>query len=184
MDNEIWCDVKGYEGKYQVSNMGRVKSLNYRCTGKERILKPLKRGNGYLFVLLYQGGKYKECFVHRLVLMTFNPCTDMENLDCNHLDEDKENNNLSNLQWTSHKENINYGTHNARVTEKNSIPIVQLSLEGKYIRSWKSSMDAERIGGFTNQNITECCKGKRKTHGGYKWMYLSEFMDKHNGIID
>ena len=189
---EIWCDVKGYEGLYQVSNKGRVKSL-YNGRHKkfrEKILSPQKNSQGYLFVRFYKNRKFKDYKVHRLVLSTFNPVDGMGNLDCNHLDENKENNNLSNLQWTTHKDNINHGTRNARVSEKNtngkcSIPIAQLALDGKYIRSYKSSHDAEREGGgFNRSSIIACCKGKLKTHGGFKWMYLSEFLDKHNGIIN
>ena len=184
MNEEIWCDIKNYEGLYQVSNKGRVKSLNYKCTGKEQILRPCKNTSGYLYVNFRKNGKRKMYTIHRLVLMTFNPVDGMENLEVNHLDENKENNNLSNLQWTTRKENINYGTHNARIAEKKSTPIVQLNLDGKYIRSYKSSREAEREGGYNQGHIINCCKGKRKTHRNYKWMYLSEYMDKYNGIID
>ena len=189
---EIWCDVKGYEGLYQVSTWGRVKSLE-RVTSlgrrvNEKILSPRKDGRGYLFVYLFKGGIYKSYRVHRLVLSTFNPIENMENLDCNHLDEDKTNNHLSNLEWTTHKENCNHGTRIARIAEKNSIPIVQLALDGKYIRSWKSSHDVER-GGYSRGNIIQCCKNKYIREGNniykdYRWMYLSEFLDKYNGIID
>ena len=194
MDKEIWCDVKGYEGLYQVSNWGRVKSLNYNHTGKEKLLRPGKDGWDYLFVYLWKGGERKRYKIHRLVLSTFNPIENMENLDCNHLDENKENNHLSNLEWTTHKENCNHGTRNARVSEKNtngknSTPIVQLNLDGKYIRSYKSSMDAQRLGGFNPSNIIKCCKNKYMRDGnniykGYRFMYLSEYMDKYCGIID
>ena len=184
MDEEIWKDIKGFEGKFQVSNCGRVKSLNYRRTGKEKILCPFNNMHGYLQINLWKGGKYKTYKVHRLVLMTFSPVADMDKLDINHKDECKTNNNLSNLEWCTRGYNNNYGTHNARVAEKKSIPIVQLTIGGKYIRSWKSAHDAERTGGFNNGNINNCCKGRHKTHGGFRWMYLSEFLDRHNGIID
>ena len=192
MDNEIWRDIEGFEGRYQVSNMGRIKSLErVDSLGRrvnERILSPGKDGKGYLFVILCKGGERKRYFIHRLCLMTFNPHPDMENLQVNHIDENKTNNHLSNLEWTTCKENINHGTRNDRVAEMNtngkkSIPIVQLTIEGKFIKAWKSSRDAER-GGFTNSSIIACCKGKLKTHKGFRWMYLSEFLDKNCGIID
>ena len=185
---EIWRDIKNYEGKYAVSNLGRVKSLERTDSiGRrvnERILSPGKHGNGYLFVYLCEGGERKMYDVHRLVLMTFSPVENMENLDCNHLDENKENNHLSNLEWVTHKENCNHGTRNDRIAEKMtngklSIPIAQLTQEGKFVKAWESSMDAER-GGFTQQNIIKCCKGRRKTHGGYRFMYLKDWLKEHN----
>ena len=184
MDKEIWKDIEGYEGLYQVSNWGNVKSLNYNHTGKEKLLSLHKNRYDYITVDFSKNGKHKTYKVHRLVLQNFAPCDNMKSLQVNHIDEDKTNNHLSNLEWVTHKENINHGTRNDRVDEKKSIPIVQLSLEGKYIRSYESSMDAEREGGFHQGNIINCCKGKRKSHGGYKWMYLSEFLDKYCGIID
>lgn len=190
MDNhEIWKDVCGYEGMYAVSNMGRVKSLNYRRSGKEEILSPCKNGRGYMQVYLSKEGNHMFYGVHRLVLMTFSPIENMENLEVNHIDENKENNRLENLEWVTHKENQNHGTHNARAAEKKSIPIVQLSIEGRYIRSYKSSHDVERIGGFYQSAIIQCCKNKYIREGnniykGYRWCYLSEFIDKNCGIID
>lgn len=190
MIEEIWKDIEGYNGKYQISNMGRVKSLvDNHGKFREKILRPSNDGWGYLFVYLYKGGEHKMHKVHRLVLMAFNPVADMDNLQINHIDENKTNNNLSNLEWCTCKENCNHGTRNDRVSEKNtngknSIPIVQLSLNGHYIRSYKSSRDAQRIEGFNHSHIIKCCKGKYKTHKGYRFMYLSEYMDKNNGIID
>ena len=179
---EIFKDIEGYEGLYAVSNWGRVKSLeridSLGRVVKEKILRPGKYGRGYLHVCLFKGGECKMYTVHRLVLSTFNPVANMENLDCNHRDEDKENNNLSNLEWITHKENINHGTRNKRAGEKKSTPIAQLNLEGKFVKAWKSGIDAERIGGYNNSNIIKCCKGRLKTHGGYKWQYLSEYI--HN----
>ena len=185
MIKEEWRDIVGYEGLYAVSNCGRVKSLErVDSLGRrvnERILSLGKDRYGYLFVDFCKCGKSKRYSVHRLVLMTFNPCPDSESLQVNHLDENKENNNLSNLEWTTHENNINYGTRNDRAAEKKSIPIVQIDPStNKIINVWGSSMAAEREGGFTNQNITACCKGRRKTHGGYRWMYLKDWLKEHN----
>ena len=206
MDNEVWKDIVDYEGLYQVSNLGNVKSLGNDKSRREKILSPGKYGNGYLYVILCRNGERKLHSIHRLVLMTFAPCENMENLQVNHLDENKENNNLNNLEWVTCKDNINHGTRNDRVSEKlrgrtlseehkrkiskaKSIPIVQLTPEGKYIRSYKSSHEAERECGFNNGAIIQCCNNKYLREGNniykdYRWMYLSEFLDKHNGIID
>ena len=186
---EIWKDVRGYEGLYAVSNWGRVKSLGNDKSRKEKILRLSKYGRGYLKVNLWKEGKRTTYIVHRLVLSTFSPVENMDELDVNHIDEVKTNNNLNNLEWCTHKENINHGTRNDRVAEKmtngkTSLPIAQLTLDGKFIKAWKSIKDAQRLGGFTHQRVNECCKGKRKTYKGYRWMYLSEYMDKYCGIIE
>ena len=106
---EEWRDIKGYEGKYQVSNLGRVKSLNYRRTGKEEILTNTPNEKGYLYLFLYKKGKRKPYYIHRLVTDAFivNPNNYEE---VNHKDEDKTNNNVDNLEWCSRKYNMNYGT--------------------------------------------------------------------------
>ena len=174
---EEWRAINGYEGLYEVSNMGRVKSLNYRHTGKKHILKPGKDGWGYLFIYLCKEGSRKKYTIHRLVLTTYNPVENMDKLQVNHINEKKADNRLDNLEWMTCKENCNHGTRNARVAEKNSIPIVQLSLDGKYIRSWKSSHEAERDG-FNRGNINSCCKGRLKTHGGFRWCYLYSYISK------
>ena len=183
MIEEEWRDVKGYEGLYQVSNLGRVKSLNYKRTGKSKILRPQGTRLGYLRIRLFKGGECKRHYIHRLVLMTFSPVENMENLDCNHLDENKENNNLNNLEWCTRSYNNTYNGRHKRVAEKNtngkcSIPIVQLSQDGKLIKVWKSSHDAER-GGFNQGAIIQCCKNKFHREGnniykGYKWQYIHE----------
>lgn len=190
---EEWRDVCGYEGKYQVSNLGNVKSLNYHLTGKEQILRPRKNEGGYIQVTLSKNGKCKTYKIHRLVLSTFNPCDNMDKLDINHIDEVKTNNRLENLEWCDRSYNINHGTRNKRVAEKNtngkkSVPIVQLSLDGKFIKAWKSSHDAERIGGYKQTNIIQCCKNKYIREGnniykGYKWQYLYDYISKIDSRI-
>ena len=115
---EIWKSIKNYEGLYEVSNLGRVKSLNYNKTGKEQILKPAKVKNGYLLVGLCNNKKVKTYHVHRLVAQTFIPNpNDLPQV--NHKDEDKENNCIDNLEWCSAEYNMNYGTRNKRIGKAN-----------------------------------------------------------------
>ena len=102
---EIWKPVRNYEGLYEVSNMGRVKSLNYNRTGKERIMKGLDNGHGYLFVQLCKDGKAKNCRINRLVAMAFIPNPD--NLpEVNHKDKIRTNNRVDNLEWCTTQYNI------------------------------------------------------------------------------
>ena len=167
MKNEVWKDIKGYEGHYQVSDKGRVKSVKF---GKEKILKPARDTKGYLAVQLCKNGEIKRCFVHRLVAQTFiqNP----NNLPhINHKDEDKTNNSVQNLEWCDSKYNNNYGTHNQRVAEKRSKPVLQYTLDGKFVKKWKSQSDVERNLGYSQRNISACCRGKYKSLYGYVWKY-------------
>ena len=173
---EEYRDIKGFEGLYQVSNLGNVKSLNYRRTGKEEILKAGDNGDGYLQVVLCKGGKDKTCTVHRLVAEAFLENTN--NLpEVNHKDEDKTNNNVQNLEWCSSKYNCNHGTRNRRVAEantnnpKSSIAVICISKISGLITEFPSTAEAERITGIDHSNIAKCCNGKRKSCGGYYWMY-------------
>ena len=111
---EIWRDVKGFEGLYRVSNLGRVKSF-YGL--KEKILKPGILNNGYYRVILCKQSVKKTYLVHRLVWETFND-TIPEGLQVNHINEIKTDNRLSNLNLMTQKENINWGTRNERIAKK------------------------------------------------------------------
>ena len=172
MKKEIWKDIKGYEGRYQVSNMGRVKSLDRTFINKigrkqhtkERILKLGTDKDGYLRVALCKGsGNGKLFFVHRLVCEAFHENT--ENKPCvNHIDEDKTNNTASNLEWCTVKENCNHGTRNARVGEAVakalSKPVGQYTRDGKLIKIWQSTHEVERQLGFDNYFISKAHEGK------------------------
>lgn len=180
---EIWRDIEGYHN-YQVSNLGRVKSLNYNKTGKEKILKNSKNKDGYLFARLYKEGKVKTFKVHRLVAQVFIPNPD--NLpQVNHKDENKTNNCVENLEWCTAQYNTNYGTHNERMAKAKSLHILQFNKEGNFIRKWESIRDIERDLDFNNGNISKCCKGKYKTAYGFKWCYhyKSLWEKKHIPLI-
>lgn len=166
---EIWKDIKGYEGKYQVSNYGNVKSL-FRY---KKILKPALQTKGYLCVMLYKPNK--RFLIHRLVAEAFIPNPD--NLPCvNHKDENPTNNHVDNLEYCTHKYNNEYGTRLKRVREtqqknhKLSKKVYQYTIEGKFVREWESIMECGR-NGFHQSCVSLCCRGERKTHRGYIWSY-------------
>ena len=168
---EEWKDIKGYEGRYQVSNMGRIKSLpRMTRTGYRNgvMLKPIKSSLGYMLV----GLSRKLYKVHRLVAETFldNP----QNLKyINHKDEDKTNNCVSNLEWCTCEYNNNYGTRNQRISLNSSRKrkILQCDLSGNVIKEWESIMSASKYYGVTRTNICSCCNGRQKTSAGYTWRY-------------
>lgn len=180
---EIWKDIKGYEGLYQVSNFGRVRSLNYRRTGKVEVLSTGEVGRGYLHVKLCKNGKWKPFLVHRLVAEAFIPNL-LNYSDVNHIDEDKHNNfagtpenNFTdgNLEWCDRKYNCNYGTRIEHITEKTtngkcSKPVLQFSKTGELVREWPSIREAGR-NGFDFRNVSACCRGEYKQHKGYIWRY-------------
>ena len=185
---EIWRTViaKGetYDN-YQVSNLGRLMSLNYNGTGKPGLMEPANV-NGYLQVQLWKNRKGKLCKVHRLVAEAFLDNT--ENLpQVNHKDEDKTNNFVflnedgsvdkekSNLEWNTPKENSNHGTRTKRVAKANtngirSKPVLQLSLSGELIREWPSIGECGR-NGFSKGNVWACCNGKKPQYKGFLWIY-------------
>lgn len=114
---EIWKDIEGYEGLYEVSNTGKVRSMNYKHTGNVKELKPLNNGRGYLIVQLYKDRKMKSYMVHRLVAKAFLEDWSMWFSEINHKDEDKTNNSVDNLEYSDRKYNINYGTRNERMVQ-------------------------------------------------------------------
>lgn len=202
MKKEIWKDIIGYEGLYQVSNLGRVKSLGNGKSKKEKILKQGTNSCGYYQIKLYQNGKYKTYKIHRLVAQTFldNP---NNYYSVNHRDENKQNNCIENLEWCTQEYNVNYGTRNERQSKTlkerkinvgkklskehieklklknignqyNSKPIVQIDNNDLIIGVYDSAIQASNELGIDNSSIVKCCKGKRNSVGGFKWKYLEE----------
>ena len=166
-EEEIWCPIKGYEGLYEVSDKGRVKSLKF---GKERIMKNIRNKDGYLSVGLRKNREQKWYMVHRLVAKTFIPNPD--NLpEVNHKDEDKINNKVSNLEWCDRKYNQNYGTGIQRMAEKKSKSVLQYTKSGEFVKEWKSGMDVQRNTNYSRCDISLCCNGKLKSANGFVWKF-------------
>ena len=173
---EIWKDIKGYEGLYQISNMGRVKRLAGKGCKQERILKAKKDNSGYLLVHLYKDGKSKYYLVHRLVAQAF--LENQDNLpEVNHKDEDKQNNCMENLEYCSRSYNMTYNGRAKKVAEKNinnsrkSKPVIGINKVSGLILEFSSINEASRQTSISLGGICECCKGKRKSIKGYYWLY-------------
>ena len=161
--DEIWHDIEGYEGLYQISNKGRVKSL-YKAS--ERILRPGINGSGYMFVCLYKNHIIQQPRIHRLVAEAFIPNLDNKP-EVNHKDENKKNNCVENLEWIRHIDNCNYGTRNKRLSRK----LLQYSKDGEFIKEWQSAVEVKRVLGIDHGNIARCCKGRYKSAGNFIWKY-------------
>ena len=159
---EIWKDIEGYEGLYQVSNEGRVRSFH---RNREKILKSSDNGTGYLMVGLSLDKKYKKCLIHRLVAKAFIPNPN-NLLEVNHKDECKTNNSVENLEWCSSKYNNNYGSR----TEKTSKKVYQYTFSGTLVKIWSSAAECGR-NGYNLGHVASCCRGKEKKHKGFKWSY-------------
>lgn len=189
---EEWKDVVGYEGLYEVSNLGNVRSLSrtahvvrgkseytYSVCGK--VIVPQRRQHGYLAVCLYghggKNGRFTQKSVHRIVAEAFieNP---MGYEEVNHKNEDKTDNRAENLEWCTHKQNTLYGTAIQRRVEKvrngvRSKPIEQYTIDGKYVATFPSMQEAGRQG-FAAGNIHKAIHGKYTHAYGYKWRYASQ----------
>lgn len=173
---EQWKDIKGFEGLYQVSNEGRVKSLGNDKSRKEKILKGRNNGKGYLVVCLWKDGKRVWKLIHRLVAETFLPNPNNYK-EVNHKDECKTNNSVDNLEWCDRSYNINYGTRNQKVAEKQindptkSKRVDQIdAVTGEVIRQWTSARECGR-NGFDQGTVSACARGLYKQYKGYIWKY-------------
>lgn len=170
---EIWRPIVGYENLYEVSNTGRVRSLNYMRTGKVRELKPETNSGGYLYVRLCRDGKVKSRYVHQLVIEAFvGPRP--EGYEINHINEDKRNNSVENLEYSTHRDNINHGTRNERMAATQSMPVLEYGAfaDLAWAKSWPSTAEAGRSGGYDIGNVSACCNGKRRTHHGKIFRYV------------
>lgn len=189
---EIWKDILGYEGFYQVSNLGRVKRLvewrgndySSRYISCSKIMSPYLDHNGYERICLSMHGTCKHCRIHQLVARAFIP-NPYNYPQINHIDEDKTNNCVSNLEWCTQTYNNKYGTRGKRIgiTNHNSKgakrSVLQYDLDGNFIQRWKSMQDAsDTLIGVSVSKICACCRGNRPHHRGFIWKY--EFPDERN----
>ena len=157
-----WKTIKGFEG-YMISTDGQVKNIK---TGK--ILKGFKNKKGYLQVPFYKNGKRIQPYIHKLVAEAFidNP----ENkTQVNHIDGNKTNNNVNNLEWCNNRENQIHAIKNH--LRKNIKAVYQYNKDNTFIKKWESSAEVMRVLGIDRGHINACCNGKRKTAGGYIWSF-------------
>ena len=168
---EVWKEIKGYNGIYFISNEGRIKSFQ---NGNCKILKAKKGKTDYMMIGLTKDKKRKWFYVHRLVLMTFCPNNNSEKMQVNHKDENKNNNNLNNLEWVTRKQNCNYGNRNFKINQKNLNRADQslkvLCVETNII--FPSASEAQRQTKVNLSNLLKVCYGKAKTAGGYHWKFV------------
>jgi hypothetical protein len=183
--NEIWKDIKGYEGMYQISNIGRVKSLKRITRFKnrdsvrieeEKILKLAKHHKGYLKAQLRKNDKLKRYFIHRLVAEAFIPNPHNKET-VNHKDGDKSNNTVENLEWMTNQENMKHAydtgiRNNDKVSVAKYKPVAQFTKDGTLISTFVSVKEAVEKTGIGQSNISACCLGRYKTTHGYVFKYI------------
>lgn len=171
---EIWKDVKGYEGLYQVSNFGNVKSFPRNGTiKKERILKQIVDSNDYLIVGLHKNNKSKKVCVHWLVANAFIPKKENDEV-INHINGNKFDNSLKNLERCTQKHNVRESYRIGLEKPYNEKIVLQYDLNGNFIKEWKSACEAERQLKISQANISACCRNVRKTTGKCIWRFKEE----------
>lgn len=178
---EIWKDVVGYEGLYQVSNLGRVRSLNFYRKKRIGVLRQKKLNTGYMALDLYKDRMPRTLNVHRLVAIAF-----VENKDglpwVNHIDGNKQNNAASNLEWCTAKQNTEhakrtglrkqsnvagmYGIH-----KKTQKAVNQFTKDGEFVARWDSMLAAARSFHCTQRCISACASGRTKSSMGFVWRF-------------
>ena len=164
---ELWRNIDGYQN-YQVSNLGNVRSMNYRGTGETKQLVPKENNCGRLWVEL----KGKPFLIHRLVAMAFLP-NENNFPQINHIDENPKNNRVDNLEWCTGEYNRKafLNNHKGGRAKKNVIPVNQIDLCGNIVRQWEDSRTIANETGMSQWSITQCCDGKRNTAYGFRWQY-------------
>lgn len=182
---EIWKRIPGFEGRYSVSNMGRVKVhesyLNGSGGGKrripEKILKQNETNSGYKTVGLGRriDGTRKTRTVHKLVALAFIPNPDNK-ATVNHIDENKHNNRADNLEWCTYKENMHHNNDSMikRGAETQRQYFGQYTVDGTLIKVWHGFKKMDRETEFRRRSVWLCCRGKQKTYKGYVWKYMTK----------
>lgn len=183
---EVWKDIEGYEGAYRVSNLGHILSVRFGPKSNSvpvnpvsKIMRQSRSSSGYLHVQLYKNGKSSTKLVHILVAQAFIPNPENKP-EVNHIDGNKNNNRVDNLEWSTKSENqrhaINIGLRQAspnigKIGElsKSSKPVLQYDLQGNFVKKWSSYADAARYYGCSYTSIGNCAHGRHKTCQGYMW---------------
>lgn len=167
MKKEIWRDIPGYEGLYEVSSYGNIRSTRRKGTSGG-IKKATVNQDGYLRVKLCKDGREKKLMVHRLVYEAFfGPMP--ENTEINHIDENKKNNHIENIEAITHLQNIKHGTGVRRCAAAHHKPVAQYSTDGELIAIYGSRKEATQKTGVRGSGISLAIHGKNKTAGGFIW---------------
>ena len=170
---EHWKDVEGFEDLYSISDTGKVLSKR-----SGRIRKTSVNNSGHECIRIYKNKKQYNFTIHRLVAMTFIP-NPLSLKEINHIDENKLNNNVQNLEWCTRKYNQEYSGNikkfvnagAAAVKRIRSKKVVQYTLDGEFIKEWLSAREAEAALGIARTGIGKCCLGQYKQCGGYLWSF-------------
>lgn len=173
---EIFKDIQGYEGLYQVSNLGNVRNII-----SNKPIKGYKNNEGYLNLRLYKDKNRKSFKIHRLVGFAFIPIIEGK-LNINHINGIKNDNRVENLEWCNQSENVTHGYRvlNSKggfknnpeyIKNKHSKSVTQYNLNNIPIKTWKSASEIERVLGFSRSCISDCCNNKIKTSAGYIWKF-------------
>lgn len=187
--SEVWKDVEGYEGLYQVSNLGRVKSLNYNKTGKSKIMKSHLNSKGYYVVALSKSGVHKTKCIHVLLAQSFIPNPEGKPT-VDHINRDKTDNRIENLRWATRLEQTlnrdpETNRRSAETKRKNGDyeklkemnkklkgkAVIGISLDDGHVIAYETIRTAEKDG-FVSAGICACCKGKKRQYKGYVWKYI------------
>lgn len=187
MPNEQWKPVKGFEGRYEVSNMGRVRStIDNHGRAVENIRALREASNGYMYLNLWSNGKMTTKHVHKIVAEAF--VEKSENAQCvNHKNGDKTDNRAENLEWCTYSENMRHAYENGMIKptkgrrdgmygkhgkdHPSSKPVEQYTLDGEFVGEYESGVEAGKALGVNGANIQRCAAGKRKTAHGFRWKY-------------
>lgn len=187
LEGESWRSVKGFEEVYEVSDLGRVRSVDREIVDirgitriyKGAMIKQIVNPDGYYVVSLSSKNKNKACRVNRLVAEAFIYNEDKDNKDIvNHIDENRLNNLLNNLEWCDTRYNITYGTAKERQVSRLSKPVYQVDINtGLILNKFKSSAEAEEVTGVSRGSVNAVSKGFQKTGGGFKWVYVEDYVE-------